>query len=318
MDKTDLKIINILSNNCRTSNNSIGRSVGLNPKSVKARIDKLVEDGIIQEFILHINPIIFGFQKDHLLVLNEEDANSLSGNNKNRSHVSSLDIDQIIKRISMVEDLYLHVQLMHGSHTFLSAVRDGTDDKIPLLVDSLKPIVKMSRLLQRIPLAPSIKVKETDLKIIKTLMSDPKMNILDVAKRISLSTKTVARRLEKLNEDRIIGFSLLTDPLSMKGEGYIQFSIIIDIEKSTQKRVFEQIYHDFHEYFVYNPYVTPFEDIIQLRLCSIDMFTVDYITKQIKSYNGVKHVSLFFTTRQTYYKEWLPREINRRIETNSI
>jgi DNA-binding Lrp family transcriptional regulator len=172
--------------------------------------------------------------------------------------------------------------------------------------------------LQRIPLAPSIKVKETDLKIIKTLMADPRMDILDVAKRVSLSSKTVAKRLEKLNENRIIGFSLLTDPTSMKGEGYIQFSIIVDVEKPKQKRVFEQIYHDFHEYFVYNPYMTPFEDVIHLRLCSIDMFTVDHIVKQIKSYDEVRHVSLFFTTRQTYHKEWLLREINRRIETNSI
>ncbi|MEO9363090.1 MAG: AsnC family protein, partial [Nitrososphaera sp.] len=85
----------------------------------------------------------------------------------------------------------------------MSAVRDGTDDKVALLVDSLKPIVKLSRLLQRIPLAPSIKVKETDLKIIKTLMADPRMDILDVAKRVSLSSKTVAKRLEKLNENRI-------------------------------------------------------------------------------------------------------------------
>ncbi|MEO9363091.1 MAG: winged helix-turn-helix transcriptional regulator [Nitrososphaera sp.] len=103
MDETDLKIINILSNNCRTSSNSIGKSVGLNSKSVKARIEKLVEDGIIQEFILHVNPIIFGFQKDHLLVINEEAANRPSSNNDNKnssSHASSLDIDQIIKRIT--------------------------------------------------------------------------------------------------------------------------------------------------------------------------------------------------------------------------
>ena len=315
MDKTDLKIINILSDNCRTSNNSAGRSVGLSSKSVKARIDKLIEEGIIQEFILNINPIIFGFQKDHLLVINEEAANRLTGNNKDvNSHFQSMAIDQIINRINLAEDLYMHVQLMHGSHSFLSAVRDGTDDKVSLLVHSLKPIVRLSRLLQRIPLAPSIRVKEIDLKIIKTLISKPRMGISDVAKSVSLSTKTVANRIEKLSENRIIGFSLLTDPISIKGEGYIQFSLVIDVEKSRQKEVFEQIYHDFHEYFVYNPYVTPFENVIHLRLCSIDMFTVDYITKQTKSYGGVQHVGLFFTTRQTYYKEWLLREINRRIE----
>jgi DNA-binding Lrp family transcriptional regulator len=314
MDKTDLKIINILSYNCRTSSNSIGKSVGLNSNSVKSRIEKLIEDGIIQEFILYINPVIFGFQKDHLLIINGEAENRLSTNKKN-SHVSSLDIDQIIKRINMVEDLYMYVQFVHGSHVFLSAVRDGTDDKVLLLSDSLKPNVRMSRLLQRIPLAPSIKVKETDLKIIKTLMSNPRMEIVDVAERISVSSKTVTKRLEKLNENHVIGFSLLTNPVSMKGAGYIQFSTVIDVEKSSLKKLFEQIYQDLHEYFVYNPHMTPFEDVIQLRFCSTDMFTVDHVVKQLKSYDGVRHVALFFTKKQTYYKKWLLREIDRKLET---
>jgi DNA-binding Lrp family transcriptional regulator len=310
MDKTDLKIINILSNDCRTSSNSIGKFVGLNSKSVKARIEKLVEDGVIQEFILHVNPVIFGFQKDHLLILNQEIENKLN-KNKNRNSHDSLEIDEIIKRINMVEDLYMHVQLVDGSHVLLSAVRDGTDDKVQLLVDSLKTSVRLSRLLQRIPLARSLKIKETDLKIIRTLMSDPRMEISDVAKRISLSGKTVAKRLEKLNENYVIGFSILTNPASMKGEGYIQISIIMDVEKSKQKRVFEQAYQDLHEYFVYNPHLTPFEGVIHLQLCSIDMFTVDYIVKQVKSYDGVQHVRLFFTTRLAYYKGWLLREIDR-------
>ena len=123
MDKTDLKIINILSNDCRTSSNSIGKFVGVNSKSVKARIEKLVEDGVIQEFILHVNPVIFGFQKDHLLILNQE--NMLNKNKNRNSHEDPLEIDEIIKRINMVEDLYMHVQLVDGS--LCSCQQSGTE-----------------------------------------------------------------------------------------------------------------------------------------------------------------------------------------------
>ena len=48
LDETDLKIISILSKDCRESFMSIGSSVGLTSKSVKARVDAMKSTGVIE------------------------------------------------------------------------------------------------------------------------------------------------------------------------------------------------------------------------------------------------------------------------------
>jgi len=47
----------------------------------------------------------------------------------------------------------------------------------------------------------------------KCLLSNPKMLVQDIAKETSLSTKTVARRLEKMMiENHILLFTIFTNP----------------------------------------------------------------------------------------------------------
>jgi DNA-binding Lrp family transcriptional regulator len=50
MDDTDSKIINILINNGRMNNNQIAEKLGIGEATVRRRIDKLVQGGIIRSF----------------------------------------------------------------------------------------------------------------------------------------------------------------------------------------------------------------------------------------------------------------------------
>jgi DNA-binding Lrp family transcriptional regulator len=76
----------------------------------------------------------------------------------------------------------------------------------------------------------SIKVHSSDFKIIKSLLSNPRMRVEDVAKETILSTKTVTRRLEKLRENHIIEFGIIRNMSSMQLAGYIEFAVMIHIE----------------------------------------------------------------------------------------
>ena len=62
LDKTDLTILSTLARNCRTSYSSIGSEVGLTSKSVKARVKKMIHHGVIEKFIVRVNPATFGFK----------------------------------------------------------------------------------------------------------------------------------------------------------------------------------------------------------------------------------------------------------------
>ncbi len=56
MDKTDLRILEILQDNARTSNSEIARQIGMVPSGVLERIRKLEENGVIKGYTASLDP----------------------------------------------------------------------------------------------------------------------------------------------------------------------------------------------------------------------------------------------------------------------
>ena len=65
----DLKIIRSLSRDCRASYRDISSIVGLTPNAIKERINTMVCNGIIQSFIVNVNPALFGYKKECFLMV---------------------------------------------------------------------------------------------------------------------------------------------------------------------------------------------------------------------------------------------------------
>lgn len=56
MDNLDRRIIDELRRNSRAGFGDIGSSVGLSASAVKRRVDRLVSDGVIRGFTIHVDP----------------------------------------------------------------------------------------------------------------------------------------------------------------------------------------------------------------------------------------------------------------------
>lgn len=57
MDEIDTKIINLLRENARMKNTEIARHVSLTERAVRARIEKLLRDGVIKRFTVETKPV---------------------------------------------------------------------------------------------------------------------------------------------------------------------------------------------------------------------------------------------------------------------
>ena len=62
LDNIDLQIIRLLARDSRTPYRSIAADVGITQGAAKERINKMLSNGIIQTFVVLINPIIFGWR----------------------------------------------------------------------------------------------------------------------------------------------------------------------------------------------------------------------------------------------------------------
>jgi DNA-binding Lrp family transcriptional regulator len=58
---------------------------------------------------------------------------------------------------------------------------------------------------------------QTDYAIMKQLIENSRMEIVDISAAISISPKTVHRRLDKMIRNHVIEFSIQPNPDAMKG-----------------------------------------------------------------------------------------------------
>ena len=126
------------------------------------------------------------------------------------------------------------------------------------------------------------------------------MPIDGIAKEVSLSSKTVKRRLEKMRESHVMEFSILPNLSSMQLTGYVEFAVLINVD----------VYH--YQYLFYIPNSYQKEFIFAVFFCA-NISTVDSILRTLESYDGVKEVKGFIGTSRVYYQDWLKREVDRKI-----
>ena len=178
----------MLARDSRTPYKDIASAVGITPHAAKDRVDKMISNGVIGGLGVLINPAIFGHEKECILRVKNID--------------KMVKEQDLFNKISLLGDILFDGKQLEGAAAiFALFVRTGAEDKMEKLSDILKPAELESIFGRCKPL--NVKIHLSDLEIMKCLMSDPRMRIEDIAKKTSLSTKTVTRRLEKMRENHI-------------------------------------------------------------------------------------------------------------------
>jgi hypothetical protein len=142
----------------------------------------MVRSGIIEKFIVRVNPAGFGYRTVHVLVRTN----------------NAITKDDVVKRVKQFGDLAYHVHHMGRTSMAALIIKKSLDSKtIHSLNDSLKPATVSSIVVSELSVSTS--PSETDLRIIKCLMlSGARMEISEIA----ISEKTTTRRLDRMKEGR--------------------------------------------------------------------------------------------------------------------
>jgi DNA-binding Lrp family transcriptional regulator len=235
-----------------------------------ARVKNMLRSGVIEKFVVRVNPAAFGYRTAIVLV---------RANN-------GITKDDVIRRVKQFGDLAYHVHHMGRTSVAALIIKSPLDNNISQsLNDRLRPATVISVTFSE--QSVSIGLSETDLRIIKCLLlSGARTEISDIAKEVSISEKTTTRRLDRMKEARLIDFSLQCSPAAMIGR--IQFAIPIVVAKSHYRRVLERMYSEFQSYILYSPGVISPEDQLTFVLFGENVFTVDSIASRVTSFEGVK------------------------------
>jgi DNA-binding Lrp family transcriptional regulator len=271
IDKIDLHIMRLLSANCRAPYRNIASTVGISTNAVKTRVKKMLAKGVIQKFVVVVNAAIFGYEKECILLLRNID-----------KIIREQEEDgYIFNQLNLLGDVRYYVKQLAGAAIFLVLLRPDAEDKIKLMNNLLKPAIVEYKFMMIN--SPSINVNITDLKIIKCLSSNARMEIADIAKEASISPRTATKRIEKLQQHHIIDFRVIRDMSSMNLAGYIEFLLMVDVNKSAYVEIIESMYSEMQEYLItIPPNIRGNELIIALFFCS-NVPTIDSIVRRVKS-----------------------------------
>jgi DNA-binding Lrp family transcriptional regulator len=300
LDETDIAILRILFRDCRTSYRSIGLSVKLSTNAVKARVKRLLSSGVIQDFSTMVNPAAFGEAKlCHLIIKDSK---------------KTLEEEETMNCLKLLGEPVMKLDCIDGISVIVVAAARGQEqeehDKIQLLSEALKPVIVQDCFVSHSHY-PAQNLRETDFKIVKCLIFNPRMDISEIARRISVSSKTVSSKLEKMKENNILHFIVKTGPASM--QGYIRFVMVIRIERKGSQKSIGLIQEELDKSFLIAFPITIEEDITTWQLVAQNIFEIDSVLKKIELLEGVTEAHSYIPSRMEFYRDWMVREIANKV-----
>ncbi|MCH8914488.1 MAG: winged helix-turn-helix transcriptional regulator [Thaumarchaeota archaeon] len=284
MDNLDMKILSRLLNNCRESDRKIGMKLGISGGAVRARIRKMEEKEIIEEFFIKVEPTVFGYGVLYFVV---------SGEN----------INEILEQVSLVGEPYFVVPCIGGITVCGIVVKENVKQKIELASKLMKDVRVLS-IFEAENSGFNSNLTKTDLEILEELIKDPKQKIENIAKNINLSTKTITRCIEKLQENDGIQFTLVYN--SKKIESFIPHVILTWI-KGKLKETLENLNNTFSESYLQIPFIA--KNQIVLFMYSDSIFKMDELTQKVRTIENVKSADLFIPKKISFYIKWLEKAI---------
>lgn len=280
MDNLDIKILSRLLNNCRESDRKIGKELGISGGSVRARIRKMENSQIIEKFTIKVDPPILGLGVLYIVV---------TGQN----------IKEILDQISLVGKPFFVVPCVGGVTVCGIVVKENTQEKIELANKLMKDVRVLSIFEAENPGFDS-NITKTDLEILEQLLQDPRQKIEKISKKTNLSTKTITRCIEKLNENEGIQFTLVYDPSKIKG--FIPHAIITWIN-SDLKKTLKILEKKFSDSFLQIPFIA--KNQIVLFMYSNNIYDMDDLTQKVRNTENIKSADLFIPKKIIFHHDWL-------------
>jgi DNA-binding Lrp family transcriptional regulator len=294
----------------------------------------MMSKGVIQEFITDINFTVLGYRIYYVFTKPEGKKSENKDHNNRRI---------VIEHLNRIGDIIADIEVLGGISIFRVAVRetnkditqhDNEDHAISFLLenDFIEKAILASNTVsfqtdtdgrrQQSYLTP------TDLKIIKCLVLNPQTGLANIAGLVSISTRTSNRILNKLKDKGVVRFSVICNPAAMKG--LVVFGLLIYVndykdrnviternrsKKSNYHKVLERLYTEFPEYpFLRSPLPSN-DNIVILSVFGNDVFAIDSMFKKILSFQEVRNVELYVFTTIKYHKDWIVREIDRKLKS---
>jgi len=279
-----MKILGILTINCRTPDRQIGKKVGLSGVSVKSRITKMERAGVIQNFTMKVEPPSLGYGVIYMTVPSDDEAS-------------------IVKKLKLVGEPFFVVPCLGDTTACAIVVEKDVEQKTELV----KNLISNASIILTLDANESefrVDLTKTDFRILEHLLKNPREKIDAIAKSTMLSTKTVTRAIEKFEANAAIQFTIIYDPRKL--EKFVAFALLAMVQNNV-KKIKKEIETKFGDYFWQVPFTA--KEMLVLFMYSDNIYNADIMHHKIKYTDGIIFTQVFFPKKITMPTNWIINSI---------
>ena len=288
-----MKILGILTIDCRTPDRQIGKKVGLSGVAVKSRINKMIKSGVIQNFTVKVEPPSLGYGVIYMIIPSDSEAG-------------------IVKKIKLVGEPFFVVPCLGDITACAIVVEKNLEQKIELI----KNLMNNARIVLTLDAKDSefrVDLTKTDFRILEQLLKNPREKIDSIAKFTKLSTKTVTRTIEKFEVNPAIQFTIIYDPRKL--EKFIAFAVLAMVQNNI-KKIKKEVETNFGDYFWQIPFTA--KELLVLFMYSDNIYNADTMHHKIKQIDGIAFTEIFFPKKITMPTNWISNSVKNAARSEKL
>ncbi|MHA2385923.1 MAG: winged helix-turn-helix transcriptional regulator, partial [Candidatus Thorarchaeota archaeon] len=287
IDKAILRELTLF--NCRASYRSLAKKFDLSPNTIKYRITKMIEQGVIRKFRIHLSNETTGLEAIFGLIFTDGTENS----------------EELVSQIGRNPKIYYVLTL---SATEGGAYFVGGGCRSPNELAELGAMLRRFDQVQKVELhmafrpwkGRKIDFSKTQLKVIRCLNQNARMRIEEISERTGMAAKTVRRILKELEPGNGLYYSCRVN-LSAGGMIDALLRIEWDDKMTSIDEVFHWIKRDYLDVIWMN-FMSSSEPVMFTSLLLDSVLDLELLSKQVREAPFIKSTTPLIVISDTSFE----------------
>ncbi len=281
--------------NFRESYASLAKRVGADEETVRLTLKRAVEEGAVKGWRIVVNPHLFGQQLRGL---------QLDVDNEERK-------TEAISQLKLVEGVLLILDF-HGKGmriAFYYSNDNALDRKVKLIKSLCRFNGDVPHWYTDLPV-PEMRLRPIDWSILQILLKDPRMEILPIAQKLGVSTRTVSRRLRLMTESHVAYLIPVRDVRKSRG---VLVCYLVTCSTEGQRLVESEIAARGHQVdFVYSSLRNHF----LITILADNLAYAEDLLSLVRSIKGVSKTRMDIMKEFIFVDDWLDETVQSIISNS--
>ena len=290
MDSVDLQIVSELDMNSRQSFAKIARTLGLTRRTVQRRVGKMVDSGFIRGFEVFFDLSQLGLA-DAVCNIRVRSGNSMESVREKLKGMQ--EVTEVLTFIGGV----LVAQIAYSDREALEDTlrRIGTIDGVADIDYETGPKT-----------SPSVALTRIDWRLVRSLSHNSRKETVEIAHELSVSPRTVQRRLRFLEKKRALRFGLQVDVSS--ADGLFPYLLLVQLQPGISKsKIYDRVRQLMPRVWRNMKTVNPF--VLTLASHAVNLSDLERDSESLRMMPGVRGVSVLFNTSDLSNDVWLDEAV---------